>query len=1707
MIFCQTNTNYLINEANGNISVRESKVISDKMHNKAKGSIEVASNSEVVTKVVTNESGEDTKISDSSIYGQMVLFDSKKGINIEDSFILADYSIFLHAVKNFLSVNSNITLDQYPYKLFLHKEGVDAQGNPLIKCGFSLPSIQAIGIIGQKGLKQNFTDYQFSLVDSKETDLGIFPYLAAENKKAIIIDAASGVIIGSNLDAKNNHVIIKATHGIEILPLNLYNTVMFSGGFNAESIKTVITKIEAGFIDIDGGSIIHLVGALLRATQGSLKADYIIDEPVKTEITAKNRSLQELSIWLGDNQNIYDMVVNNAVVPTRLEFSEVTKIDVGKGKVNLFYPYQSKEVYLRQRQGDLNIDRDVHFPNQLMAVHLDQGKIFFGIPKTESFLLRFFGIFHLIGNHHTTEHVKVSGNNLGFTAGSGIELHGEIKAASSLSMESKGNINIASDTVNFGTEVKQSVLRADNAYITADNIEIAGSLINVKNYLKLVSHNDIKVIPIALIHRYSAWCGDKTFTKEMAIKQVVTEINAGIINIDAGRATEFTGSLISAEGLNIKAQDLKIADAKEIFSRQIEFQGQKKWHGGGKQSWSDYTYAETVVPTEINVKKLKVTVDRDATIAASQIFVKDEVLTKIGGNLVIKDGYNLHIHDYYAKKYSILSFGGGSLKLYNSKSIKDLTQQTEGLPTLVCTGGIFYGIVDGRMHVLGSTIIGKDIHLVVPNGLKLEASKYTDTNIVFVNETGAKLGFYHKGKGEFGTRMGVSNNQEEQEIWRQYITKTVVAAKDTLSILVRNGTFEQISSDLAARIIHVEARNWVARTYDEQIVAEHIKQHAEAGVKLAIKQTVTSSIDKAKTLINKKGTHVIDNLDRIFKAYDTYKSFAMLPTHAVTGGSYAYMEAKRTDELTETSIAVDNTINGETIIAKIVEDIRFQGVQMQARDVDLAAENFVFETSKDTMEKEYNCGTVDIDIGISNPALSTGNPAYNSNTTNVATYHQNYIKASGNLKITLTGDGKFKGVSLEGASIDIKAKNLILESVQDIISSKLSGANFHVGLDQGYGIEGFGGYGEKGREKSAWTNQIARIIGTQVVNIVVKETLELAGSLIANSEEDKRGNITDKGNLSVNCGRMIVKTIHDYDNGLTLGIGASYQVGEAKDGEGKVKFHHAPLKVSFKDQKRTIAPTIGRGTINTGSIIGDQINRDIASQIQETKNEKGEFDAPIHADMLRTLTTLSAQTRTEGQELPAAQLAKYFIDVADKFKGAVKDTIIAGAKLVGNDGAEQRAEQLFNWQYGTKLKAEEVRSIEAANKLALAKVIGEIRDKEKLDLSKKEQYEAAINQARYTVFFEQLKNELTLIKEKEGEYVAEVSATLRTYKAHYLKEQEAAQQQNRPVKEFSSFIREITRNNVYGRSEFAEKIHPAVSSALGSTELVFSSAQDQEGTNQLVKKYALEAASKEVEKGKAEKRLETINKPIENPVDIKLKGIIKEFIKENPKYANEIRGVDYKELKRQLEEAAKDTARTQLEKDKAKDRSLFGKISNGINELFGIRSAEANPLVLPVIKEILVRYGPQIIGALGIGKVITDLNRGEPDGGQATSIFEKRKHDSGTKPQPSKFKDTAISGMPDPDDDEFARFKKKDGSNYYECEKAESPQWKSLKPYRDNIKTNGLSGKDKRYYQWDNLHKEIEMYDQHGKPIDALDPVTGRLKNKDVSAHIDLKLK
>ena len=59
--------------------------------------------------------------------------------------------------------------------------------------------------------------------------------------------------------------------------------------------------------------------------------------------------------------------------------------------------------------------------------------------------------------------------------------------------------------------------------------------------------------------------------------------------------------------------------------------------------------------------------------------------------------------------------------------------------------------------------------------------------------------------------------------------------------------------------------------------------------------------------------------------------------------------------------------------------------------------------------------------------------------------------------------------------------------------------------------------------------------------------------------------------------------------------------------------------------------------------------------------------------------------------------------------------------------------------------------------------------------------------------------------------------------------------------------------------------------------------------------------------------------------------------------------------------------------------------------------------------------------------------------------------------------------------------------------KQESPIWNNLDYVKGKSYKSSGEKKNRKYYEWDHLHNEIEVYDRHGNHLGAMDPVTGEM--------------
>ena len=65
-----------------------------------------------------------------------------------------------------------------------------------------------------------------------------------------------------------------------------------------------------------------------------------------------------------------------------------------------------------------------------------------------------------------------------------------------------------------------------------------------------------------------------------------------------------------------------------------------------------------------------------------------------------------------------------------------------------------------------------------------------------------------------------------------------------------------------------------------------------------------------------------------------------------------------------------------------------------------------------------------------------------------------------------------------------------------------------------------------------------------------------------------------------------------------------------------------------------------------------------------------------------------------------------------------------------------------------------------------------------------------------------------------------------------------------------------------------------------------------------------------------------------------------------------------------------------------------------------------------------------------------------------------------------------------------------------QCQKTVAVQFNNVK--NSNQKTSGHGAKQ-RFYTWDNLHDDIEVYNRWGKHLGSMDPVTGEMYKPSVT--------
>lgn len=1085
-------------------------------------------------------------------------------IGIQNSEIIT-HDIFVQSIQEFLLVYSKINLLQYQHVLFASNSN-NASNSLLIKGGFQLPcEVTLVGVFSTN--KNNpLPKLQWQHIDF-DSDV------ALEKGKAYI-DANRGFIVGSTISSQDS-VIIRTKHSLEVVPLLLYNELMNSGGFNDRAIKEVASKINAGVIDIDAGKAATFVGALFKASSGSIRADvtHLLASP--EEIAAQQGRVKELVGFVG-NAPLYSEKIN---VGKYFEFTQSTSISQRVGNLGIYDNYLSKDLAFTQSSGDILLDRSLTKYDKLY-LNAEKGKILI--------------VSHDLQNIYTGSGGGEQGRSAAYEA--------------------------------------RTIIGGNEVHLIADEVISHAGKFEVKGVLKIVTKEGVHLLPIQVHQRLMYHLGSKTTVDEYVVRQVISEINAGYLDIKAGGALEAVSALLKVTNIKLDVKELKLRAEYDIFERHVHFVGSEKWYGG-RQEWTDYTSNSLVQPTFIQAGNLTANVNGATTIEAAQILVTDASSVISTGNIHFLHKYDIHVHDHTSSKSYLFNFHKGKLSVSGSKTVKEHFYGEAVVPTLYHSGGNFYGYSDGKIHLLGAKIIGNNIHLVGQQGVKLEAAPYHQEKIVSITQTGMRIG-YNVGGGEASVCAEIFKNIDKLTLAKELYEATNIIASGNLTIESASGSLEVVSSQMKFAKAIVKVRGMHFSTHHELHSEEVVTTNMSAGLRAGMQESISSAVNTAGYLLDKSGTHWLDVLDRVLNAYKlgtdaqqiasdvrklaTSSNPQELAQNAknldmVRFGVWVASKACETRTSSHQSIALDNQLIGGDVDIQVGGNAVIEGIICRVDNFKLKAKSAKISASHDSSSSSSTTCEMEITIpiyGNIRGGISGGDRS--STTSNVHYHSNNMITVKGQLEMIIEGDAKISGVRFLASQIMVRAQNLVVESLQDAVEERMRGLELNIGTNIAGSFKELGGKAEAGSRDARWSNAIGSIIGTQVASVVVQQTLEIAGGLIANAEVNADGSLTDKGKVHVEAGSIVVRQLHDYDNGKTFGLGAT--LTKKVNSKGELAFGVGmPVICSFNESSRDIMPVIGSGGIvlTGGSILPPDLSRSTSSHIANTSSEKASLKSSL----------------------------------------------------------------------------------------------------------------------------------------------------------------------------------------------------------------------------------------------------------------------------------------------------------------------------------------------------------------------------------------------------------------------------------------------------------------------------------------------------------------
>ncbi|QYR66163.1 hemagglutinin repeat-containing protein [Fusobacterium animalis] len=821
---------------------------------------------------------------------------------------------------------------------------------------------------------------------------------------------------------------------------------------------------------------------------------------------------------------------------------------------------------------------------------------------------------------------SIDGDTVNITAKNSVDNIGaDIKANENLVVTAKDISNLSTkrtngyglDTVTTGENLAS--IQAKNVSLDAKNdVQNTGASIKADEKLDIKA-KDVKIDTLEESRYFHD--GDlNNYTTIDNKSNIASNIEAKNINMEAKKDIDIKGSnIVAKEEANIKADgDINIVSATD--SRFYAHKETNKGKFGKSSSEENISYATHNVASNIIGDKVNITSEKNISLLGSNVQANAEGQIKADGNITqagVKDtNYSYH-------KKTKTGFMG-----LTSKSVTDENYAEKAIlsATLAGNDGLTYdsknNLILSGVKVVSSGNINLKGNNVEINPLETKSyNKHEEVKKGFSGSFNAKGASLSYGKDKLESNTDIVNQTASQIVSNKDINieATDKVRAKSVDIYAKNDV--NISGDNGVEI------STANNSYDNTTKQSSSRIGASVGINSAIVNTVENVRDiKKLTDFSGNSYDILNNASKVVGAIkDGAKATNDLINYKYSGTDSTGAETLKNDpNIFKTSISFNKSKSKSSVHNETVEksslvsgrnmnikskngSISISGADVKVgNDLDLSAKKDI--TIK-ASEENFTSSNSSSQSGISLSSNLQEGRALDLSISKAGTKGRgngtNYINSTVNVEGKLKTDSEnltLSGTNVEADKLDIKAKNLVIESKQDKSERKDSsyGGSFSIDLVNpssfSANINGSKGSGEK-----EWVNKQTSLIARNGGKIDT-ENLTNIGAVIGSENEKEK--------LKVSANKVVVKDLEDknkYENiggGITIGTDVP-NTSIKHDKIDKEQIDRASaINTDFEiSGKKTSAEDLG-------------FNTDIDKAQEKTKDEEKHLDAELHSDLI-----------------------------------------------------------------------------------------------------------------------------------------------------------------------------------------------------------------------------------------------------------------------------------------------------------------------------------------------------------------------------------------------------------------------------------------------------------------------------------------------------------